>query len=69
MITGIDWMSVLGAVIVLAVVVWIFFAVSYMSSKDKSQDGSCAGGSCDGNCMNCSFGNGAAGEKKADKTK
>lgn len=52
-------MSALGAVIVLAVVVWIFFAVSYMSSKNKSQDKGCNGGACDGNCMNCSFGNSA----------
>ncbi len=60
-------MSVLGAVIVLGVVVWIFLAVSYINSKGKSNGSSCGGGGCDGNCMNCSLG-GASG-KNNDKNK
>lgn len=67
--TGIDWMSVLGAVVVLAVVVWIFFVVSYMSAKGRSRDGSCKGGGCDGDCMNCSFGRGTTENKKSSKIK
>lgn len=66
---GIDWMSVLGAVVILVVVVWIFLAVSYMNSKGKSQDGTCGSGKCSGNCMSCSFGKGAAEEKENDKIK
>lgn len=65
----IDWMSVLGAVVVLAVVVWIFFAVSYMSSKGRSQDESCKDSGCDGNCVNCSFGKSTTENKKNSKTK
>lgn len=66
---NVDWMSVLGAVIVLAVVIWIYFAVSYMSSKNRSQDENCKGGGCDGNCMNCSFGKGTTENKKNGKIK
>jgi len=60
-------MSVLGAIIVLAVVVWIFFAVSYISSKGKSNGSSCGGGGCDGNCMSCSLGGEPGRNNNKDK--
>lgn len=61
-------MSVLGGVIVLAVVVWIFFVVSYMNSKGKSQDGTCGSGKCNGDCMSCSMGKEPPQRQKEDKT-
>ena len=61
-------MSVLGGAIVLAVVVWVFFAVSYMNSKRKSQDGICGSGKCNGDCMSCSVGKEPLQRHKEDKT-